>query len=172
MHTSKTTIWNFEISYHNMVLWSKSWLLPSLLLICLQRPRSVLIPFTDSPRLTRPTQSTKCKGTPSKTPGTCHTRSRRSSDGLEGHLLVEVLSDDKKNPHEDPAVPPMLLCLLWMQETRTDCGRLNSGNCIASFMKGVSWKNSSHSYEERSIWLCDSHTFFWRQHNAGAAGWS
>lgn len=47
----------------------------------------------------------------------------------------------------------------------------NSGMTIASFMKGVSWKDSKPSWEERSIWLCDSYTY-WRKHNAGAAGWS
>lgn len=41
----------------------------------------------------------------------------------------------------------------------------------ATFMKGMSRKDSSLSSDERSIWLCDSHTY-WRKHNAGAIGWS
>lgn len=42
---------------------------------------------------------------------------------------------------------------------------------IASFMKGKSQIDSSLSYDERSIWLCDSH-INWRKHNAGATDWS
>ena len=41
----------------------------------------------------------------------------------------------------------------------------------ATFMKGMNRKDSNLSSDERSIWLCDSHTY-WRKHNAGAIGWS
>lgn len=47
----------------------------------------------------------------------------------------------------------------------------NSNTYDAIFMKGKSRNDSSLSFDERSIWLCNSHTY-WRQHNAGATDWS